>query len=142
MARKFTHENSPRSGGRAVWISVALLASVGAGLLFQLGPGAPAAVGQGPAAYGARKLLAVPGQIARDMHGLYLIDQETATICVYQYVPASGKLRLLASRKAAFDLELEDYNTEPSPRAIRDLVEEQSRLQGPASLIRPGEGEE
>jgi len=143
MGRKITYANSPSVGSRAVWISLALLAAVGAGLLFQIRPGAPAASGQEPAGYSAKRLLAVPGQIAGGQHGLYLIDQDTATICLYAYVPASGKLRLLASRSAAFDLKLEDYNTEPSPRAIRDLLEAQSRLQTQApGLGRMGEGEE
>ena len=143
MARTVTQRDAPTPRAKAFWLPAALLAVLGVGLLTQFGPGAAPAAGQTSLGNAGRKMLAVPGQIARDMYGLYLVDVENATICVYQYLPGSGKLRLLASRNAAFDLQLEDYNTEPSPRAIRDLVAQQSRLESPApGPSRPGAGQE
>jgi hypothetical protein len=83
---------------------------------------------------GGGGLLAVPAQIARDSYGLFLVDPDRGTICVYQYQATARKLQLLASRTYRFDVQLDDWNTQPPPREIQDLVSQQRRLEAlPAS---------
>jgi len=74
-------------------------------------------------------VLADAGRIAADTYGLYLIDRDEGIIVVYQWVPGKpGRLKLVAARNCTFDLELDEYNTEPSPGEIRALVREGKRL--------------
>lgn len=117
-----------RTGRQTVrWLFVALLAGLAMGLIVQLAR-AVATSPPGGAAVVAGSVIAVPGQISRDAYGLYLVDLENRTICVYQYLPTSKKLRLQAARTFAYDTRLDELNTEPSPREIKRLVEQQRRL--------------
>jgi len=60
---------------------------------------------------------------------LYLVDLKRGTICVYQYLPASRRLRLMAARLFVYDQQLEDFNNEsPTPREVKKLVEQQRSL--------------
>lgn len=78
------------------------------------------------------RLFAVPAQVGPDNYGVYIVDSRNDTICVYEYTPGRGsnpaKLRLTAARRFSFDMQLEEYNTEPSVREIRDLVEQHRRM--------------
>lgn len=117
---------SPSPGGSARWLVAVFLAMVAGGLLVELGR-ATWAIGQAvdePDKAG-RGMLVVPSQISRDGYGVYLIDVNKGKMCVYQYQPTSGKLHLMASRDITYDLGLGDYNTLPSPREVKDLVEQQ-----------------
>ncbi|MHC4562773.1 MAG: hypothetical protein ACYS8X_08395 [Planctomycetota bacterium] len=129
---------------RGQWLAVTLLALLPVGLLVRAADEGdqpepiPAPTGQ--------TMLAVPGQITHDTYGLYLVDLEKQTICVYQYAKTSKKLRLLAARTYAFDTQLDDYNTEPSPRQVRELVQSHRRLTDPTPEAEPvpadnGDGE-
>jgi hypothetical protein len=114
-------------GPAARWAIVALLGVIAACLLVQVGAGiAPAQAQTGSAKAG--NLFAVAGQVDRDTYGLYLVDLESGTICVYQYLPTFRKLRLMAARTTAFDRKLEDYNTEPPPREMKKLAEQHRTL--------------
>ena len=132
MARTAEHQTTG-PGGRLRWLLVAALGVLIAGLLVEFGrasaqediPPAPAARPAGPDGPG---VMAVAGQVTRDGYGLYLLDLRNQTIAVYQYVPNARTLRLLAARNFAFDVQLDEFNTEPSPRDIRDLVESARRL--------------
>jgi len=53
------------------------------------------------------------------------------TICLYQDLPSTRKLKLMAARTFLFDRQVENYNTEPDPREIKKLVAEQKPLGGP-----------
>ena len=79
------------------------------------------------------QLQAVPGQIGRDTYGVFLVDSESGRMAVYELAsdPRTGKkLRLLAARYIAYDLRLDDYNnTDPLPRDVRTLVEQQTSLE-------------
>ena len=86
-----------------------------------------------------RNVIAVPGQVSRDTWGVYLVDLDNSIMSVYQYQAANRKLRLLACRNFRYDLQLNDYNTQPSPQEIKGYVEEQKRG-GPATS-RPVETE-
>ncbi|HUS47558.1 MAG TPA: hypothetical protein VM098_05535 [Phycisphaerae bacterium] len=128
--------SDPRSPKRlplAKWCVVALLGAALGCLLWEAGVGA--ADTRGGAAAGGDVLL-VAGQITSDTYGLYIVDTRRSTIGVYQWLPGTRKLRLLAARNYSFDLQLDDYNTEPLPRDIKKLVE-QSRPLGGAPRTRP-----
>ena len=56
------------------------------------------------------------------------MDLEYGTICVYEWVPQTRKLRLMAARTYLFDRQLDEYNTELSPKEIKKLVAQQQRL--------------
>ncbi|MHC4984085.1 MAG: hypothetical protein ACYTF6_13070 [Planctomycetota bacterium] len=58
-------------------------------------------------------LHAVVGQVTKDTYGLYLVDCQYRTICMYEWVPQRHKLRLMAARSYAFDRELDSDQTEP-----------------------------
>ena len=126
----------PAGGGGARWVLVAVLAVVAGGLLAQL---ARAVAEPTPScgADGGQGVMAIAGQLSRDSYGIYVIDLANRTMCVYQYLPASKKLRLQAARTFAYDTRLDDLNTEPSPREIKQLVEQQRRL-----MDLPDEGSE
>ena len=126
---------SRRAGASsAAWMALAVLVALAAWLIFEAGANVAAAGAQpatGSAASGS--VLAVAGQVTRDTYGLYMVDLDNRTICVYQWLAKSRKLRLMAARTYTYDRELDEYNTEPSPRDIRDLVRKARRLEGPAT---------
>ncbi|KKL17434.1 hypothetical protein LCGC14_2485620, partial [marine sediment metagenome] len=76
----------------------------------------------------AGRLLAIPAQIASDSYGLYLVDVNSGTICVYDYVGRERTLRLLAARTFVFDLKLDSYNTKPLPKDVAKMVSRAKRL--------------
>ena len=109
------------------WLVVVLLSVIATCLLIQVGVATSSADAQVTGA-GADKLFAVAGQITPGAFGLYLVDLEANTICVYQYVPTDRKLKLVAARTTLFDRQLDEYNTQPSPREIKTLVGQHKRL--------------
>ena len=129
MAPEPSQSDSPRAVGPAWWLVVVVLAAV-AGALWGERERTASAVGQGVAEPGkeSRGLIVVAGQISRDGYGLYLVDAEKGKMCVYQYQPANGQLCLLAARNFVYDLGLDAYNTVPSPREMKELVEQQGRV--------------
>ena len=112
---------------------VVLLAVIAACLMIEVGASvASGRVGQrGDSAAGNSTTLAVSGQISRDSYGLYLVDLKNRTITIYQYIPSKHSLHLLAARTFEFDVQLDEYNTDPSPREIKRLVEQHKRLGAP-----------
>jgi len=125
-------EKTRRNSGAltARWLVVGLLAVIAVTLLIQVGEG-DAAADRAPLAAGSASsdsLLVVAGQVTRDSYGLYLVDQENRTICVYQWMATSRKLRLLAARTYSIDVKLDQYNTEPDPMEIKKLVDQARRL--------------
>ena len=128
---------SPLRAPAARWAVVAVLGVLAGGLLVEasraVGDGADHAVAPAPS------VMAVTGQITRDSYGIYLVDVSNQTICIYQYVAQQRMLRLLAARTFAFDSQLDEYNTEPSPRQIRELVRSHARLTDPESTAEPAD---
>lgn len=117
----------------AKWCVVALLSAALGCLLWEAGVGA--ADTRGGVAAGGEVLL-VAGQITSNNYGLYIVDTRRSTICVYQWLSGTHKLRLLAARNYTFDLQLDEYNTELLPRDIKKMVE-QARPLGGAPRTRP-----
>lgn len=123
------HDQSFPGGAVIVgrWLTVALLSVIAACLLIGVGFATSRAEGQVTSGRGAN-VFAVAGQVTPGTYGLYLVDLEKNTICVYQYVTAERRLRLVAARTTVFDRQLDEYNTQPPPREIRALVEQHRRL--------------
>ncbi len=78
-------------------------------------------------------IMAVAGQVTKDTYGLFLIDLENRRMSVYQWLPDSRTLQLMACRNYTFDLKLDDYNTKPSPREMRDIAERARSVESPAT---------
>jgi len=117
----------------ALWLIVVLLA-VNAVILL-LRPGDNAAWAQpGQAAAAARAdtsgVFVVPAQFDKDLWGAYLVDTRAGTIVVYLYSPNERRLKLTAARTFVYDRYLENYNTDPSPSEIAEIISK-------ARLIRP-----
>jgi len=135
MSQVSTHTARFRASSSAIWMVVVLLAVIAACLMIEVGASvASGRVGQrGDSAAGNSTTLAVSGQISRDSYGLYLVDLENRTICVYQWLPTLRELRLAAARTYIYDRELDAYNTQPLPKEIRNLVAGARRLEAPAT---------
>ncbi|SRR5690554_5603958 len=84
-------------------------------------------------------ILVKTGQMTGDTYGVFIVDMATGSIAVYQWMPSTRMLRLMAVRNYTYDLQLDEYNTEPLPREIRDLVREHRRLD---ETTPPGESRE
>jgi hypothetical protein len=110
------------------WLIVFLLVAIVGCLFMELIKGGASASAQVTATPRTGKILAAVGQIGDDGYGLYLVDLERGIIALYQWAPKTRKLRLLAARNCVYDLQLDEYNTEPSPIEIRNLVRESQPL--------------
>lgn len=121
-----------RMNGRFVsagqWVIVVLLSVIATCLLIEVGFGTSSARGQINSADGG-DIMVVGGQVTKDSYGLYLVDRKNRTICIYQWLPATRKLRLMAARTFSYDVQLDDYNAgRPTPSEVKRLVEENRRL--------------
>jgi len=129
MAERSPHNQPRRSASAAKWLIAALLAVIAACLVIEVGWTTSSARAQVVGAGGAPQAFAVAGKVTPETYGLYLVDLKRGTICVYQYLPASRRLRLMAARLFVYDQQLEDFNNEsPTPREVKKLVEQQRSL--------------
>jgi hypothetical protein len=130
MGETGTQNTLGASHSAGKWVIVILLSVIATCLLIEVGASSLDARGAQAGVDGGAKagLFAVAGQITRDTYGMYLVDAERGTICVYQYVPTTRKLHLRAARNITFDLLLDAYNTELPPQEIKKLVEQHRRL--------------
>ena len=115
-------------GAPGRWAFVFLLGAVAGYLAVELIGEGPFATAQVTTTAKAAKIVAVAGQITSETYGIYLVDLEGGIITVYQWLPGTKKLRLLAARNYTYDLRLDEYNTEPSPKEIRGLIGQSRRL--------------
>lgn len=117
------------------WVMVVVLSVIATCLVLELGYGASRATAQVTSiGGGGNDMLVVGGQITKDSYGLYLVDMKRKSLCVYQWLPASRKLRLMAARTLEYDVQLDEYNADkPTPRDVKRLVEQNRRL-GPAPI--------
>ena len=116
----------------ARWLTVVVLAGAVGFLLAELSHSQRTAEAQDTTAAHSGRLVAVAGKISTDTYGIYLVDLENGTMALYEWLPGPkrelGKLSLLAARNCTFDLQLDEYQTEPSPREIHKLVRQAQRL--------------
>jgi len=93
--------------------------------------GPASAQAQPPASENGR-ILVIPVQIARDSHGLAMVDTAAQTLWIYEINlrgPAHKRLNLLAARSWRHDRRLEQYNTgEPTPEQVKSLLDNPGRL--------------
>jgi hypothetical protein len=79
---------------------------------------------------GARGIYMMPAQLGPMTFGLYLMDVDSGTICVYKALPDNNHFRLMAARSFKYDRFLEDYNNETlTPKEVQKLVETQRQRQ-------------
>lgn len=79
---------------------------------------------------GARGLFAFTGQIDKDRYGLFMMDVDNSTVWLYEYMPATRKLKLAAARSFAYDRYLENWNNaEPTPAQIPEMLERQRQIE-------------
>jgi hypothetical protein len=75
---------------------------------------------------GARGIYMMPAQLGPATFGLYLLDVDSGTICVYKATPETSHFRLMAARSFKYDRFLEDLNNEHlTPKEVQKLVEDQ-----------------
>jgi hypothetical protein len=114
---------------RRRWVLVTVLSMAAGALLTTALTGTTQAVGQESGKRSVDPVLVVSGQISSNAYGLYLVDYEQKTICVYQYTPKERNLRLVAARTYRFDVQLDEHNTaSPKPREVQEMVKSQRRL--------------
>ncbi len=126
-----TSEPNAPSLGRPLWACCGAIVLLALAILYRGNGGergfpavlpSAAAQGQGPIAGGGGYYL-MPGQLASNMWGVYLMDIETQSVAVYHYDAGARQLRLLAVREFEQDRLLRDFNTVPAPAEIRRIVE-------------------
>jgi hypothetical protein len=117
--------SSRRGAGK--WLIVVLLSVIATCLLVEVGRGVPPARAEVSTAQSG-EIIAVAGKVTGESYGLYLLDLRHGTISVYQYLASKRTLRLMAVRNYTFDVQLDEYNTEPPPREIKKLVQQSKRL--------------
>ncbi len=128
--------NSGRGGSAARWGMVMLLAVIVVMLGHELVSAPPPADARTGWAGQEGKVFCIAGQVTKDTYGLYLIDMENGTICVYQFL-GSGCLKLMAARTFIYDCQLDSYHTEPLPRDVAKLVARARRLKEINTTTRP-----
>jgi hypothetical protein len=113
----------------ALYINAALVAVLILVLLARPGGPAllPAALAQNQANIaGGAGIYVMPGQFSTNAWGCYLLDVDQQTLCLYQYMPGEKNLRLVSARNFQYDRRLRNYNTEPDPQNIRELIEKEA----------------
>ncbi len=119
----------------ALWLIVVLLAVNATVLLLQRSESAAWAQPGGAAAAAradASGVFVVPAQVDKDQWGAYLVDTRAGTVVLYLYSPAERRLKLTAARTFVYDRYLENYNTDPPPSEIAEIISK-------ARLVRPGQ---
>ncbi|MCK5113898.1 MAG: hypothetical protein KAR11_03970 [Phycisphaerae bacterium] len=108
------------------WVVLLGLSAAAIGLLLFLGLGEGYAQGQTATVTPDSKIFVTVGRISRETYGLYLVDYENKTICIYQVTPEKGRsLKLISARSYKYDVQLDAYNTpdEMSPAVVKEMVE-------------------
>jgi hypothetical protein len=79
---------------------------------------------------GARGIYMMPAQLGPTTFGVYLMDVDSGTICVYKAIPETSRFRLMAARSFKNDRFLEDYDNEGLlPRDVQKVVANQRQRQ-------------
>ncbi len=123
-------KQNPMTGNtKAKWLFAALVMILAAFVLVEISLSESQSSAESGRQERQQGLFAVSGQLDDDTYGVFLVDPQNDTICVYQFLPGTRrKLRLVAARNFTYDVRLDEYNTEPSPREIKKLVEQHKRI--------------
>ena len=86
----------------------------------------------------AGPLYLMPGQVATNLWGVWLLDVDGQTLVVYEYVKGERSLRLIAARDVRWDRQLDDFrNASPTPAEVRELVEAQRQAKAGGDAQNP-----
>lgn len=128
-----------RLAGKALWFIGAALFANAAVMLFSHGRTVPdivldrsAFAQEAPTPMlGARGIYMMPAQLGPSSYGLYLMDVDSSTICVYEAEPEKPRFHLMAARSFKYDRFLEDINNSaPTPKDVQGIVEKQRQRTG------------
>lgn len=95
-------------------------------------------MGQPVTSGGSRGVFAFSGQLSKGTFGVYMVDVDTMTTWVYEYLPQKGCMRLAAARTWRYDRYLENYDVCGLPPGdVEEMVEQQRqyRLQSNESQM-------
>ena len=130
----------------ALYVNAALMLAV---LVALLSRGGGPSISILPRAFGAEagqpiagggNLYLMPGQLSLNKFGVYVMDTDAQTLCVYEYYAGEKALRLVAARNFRQDRRLGNFNTDPDPREVEKWVEaERTRGKSPAPAPAPGQ---
>ena len=122
-----TFDGPPRAHPVFWVIAAALTVIATAEVLRRDAPIISAATAQATTSGGARGLFAFSGQLSKSGYGVYMVDMDTMTLWVYEYLPQRGCMRLAAARTWRYDRYLENHNAcgELLPEAVEQLIENQ-----------------
>ena len=123
---------SPTWTNKALWcVGLGLLANAAA-LVYTHSPypaflNQPAFGQANPnAMLGARGIYMMPAQLGPTAFGVYLMDVDSSTICVYRTLPDTSRLKFMAARSFKYDRFMEDLNNDPpTPKEIQKLIQKQ-----------------
>ena len=110
------------------WMIAGALATIAVSMVVQRSgsPLSGMAFGQPTTSAGARGVFAFSGQLTKNTYGVYVVDTDTATMWMYEYLGAKGCLRLAAARTWRFDRYLENHNVcDLPPETVEQMIEEQ-----------------
>lgn len=112
-----------------LWVIALLLAVIATTLIVRTGAATPSMVFADRPMAGAGGVFAFTGQLDKNSYGLFMMDLDEKSLWVYQYLPATRKLKLVAARSFDYDRYLKDYNNEsPTEREVRGLLEDQRKI--------------
>ena len=81
----------------------------------------------------------MPAQLGASTWGLYIMDVESGTVCVYRANPETSRFKLMAVRFFRNDRFLSDFNNDsPTPKEVLKQVEQQRQRE---QIEGPGAGE-
>ena len=110
----------------ALYLNAALLLTILAALLARDPnlPMLPMAMGQAQPSNiaGGGGLYVMPAQFSGNVWGCYLMDVEQQTLCAYTVSGSPPQMKLVASRDFRYDRHLRNFNTNPSPQEVQDLI--------------------
>ena len=85
----------------------------------------PAAHAQGVPIAGGGGLYLMPGQLASNIWGVYIMDVDRQSLMAYQFDPAAKRLNFVAARELTHDRLLGNYNTFPDPLEIKSIADKE-----------------
>src|SRR6185437_13027565 len=76
---------------------------------------------------GGNGMYVMPAQFLPQLWGCYILDTNNQSLTAYAYYGSLTKpqLRLIGARNIQWDRELRNFNTDPDPQHIRELIEVQ-----------------
>lgn len=122
----------------AVLLFAILIAVITRGRGSMLASPALAADQQPPIAGGAG-VFVMPGQLAPNVWGCYLIDVDRQTLMVYEYMLGTHQLKLCAARGFRYDRDVTNFGTIPPPDEVQKWVEQEKNAnrQAPPNGAQP-----